>query len=238
MNNKVFAIICLLLAGLMFAPCYGQNRGRKKQKLPEVPKSALLPSVSKTHFEKNVNAYLDWVDSLVDAPANVRQYGVNPRRYKFMSPSVIRQKILEYRSLIQHPDFEEVMEQSRGWYYRIYNASLPLVKAADEIHSMRSVPSQQKYVAARSRMHQAMNAVLDISEKTKPEKLPRKELAAIIKRNQERRRIAWLKWYFADQKKKALEAKRAGKRDDKNEGKNKNDRSSRRQDRKRKESAR
>lgn len=240
MNKKFFITVCLLLAGLMLSPCYGQQSRSRKAKEPEVPKMALLPSVSKDFFEKRVNAYLDWVDSLADAPATVREYTANPRKYKFMSASEIRQKILEYKSLVQHPDLEEVTGHSRGWYVRIYNASLPLLKAADQIHGMRSVPSAQKYNAARTMLHNAMNAVLDISEKSKPEKIARRDLVEIIKRNQERRKTEWLKWYYADQKRKALEAK-SGKKDNKKVTKKNdrkvNDRSSRK-DRKRKESAR
>jgi hypothetical protein len=241
MNKKFFITVCLLLAGLMLSPCYGQQQNRsRKAKEPEVPKMALLPSVSKDFFEKRVNAYLDWVDSLADAPATVREYGSNPRKYKFMSASEIRQKILEYKSLVQHPDLEEVTGHARGWYVRIYNASLPLIKAADLIQSMRSVPSAQKYNAARGMLHDAMNAVLDISEKTKPEKMARRDLVAVIKQNQERRKKEWLKWYYADQKRKQLEAK-SGKKENKKvtkkDDRNDKDRSSRK-DRKRKESAR
>jgi hypothetical protein len=241
MNKKFFITVCLLLAGLMLSPCYGQQQNRsRKAKEPEVPKMALLPSVSKDFFEKRVNAYLDWVDSLADAPATVREYGSNPRKYKFLSVSMTRQKILEYKALVQHPDLEEVTGHSRAWYVRIYNASLPLIKAADLIHGMRSVPSAQKYAQARTMLHNAMNAVLDISEKTKPEKLARRNLNEIIKRNQERRKTEWLKWYYADQKRKEQEAK-SGKKDNKKvmkkNDKKENDRSSRKE-RKRKESAR
>ena len=241
MNKKFFIAVCLLLAGVMLSPCYGQqNRNRKKAREPEVPKMVLLPSVSKDYFEKRVNAYLDWVDSLVDAPVTVREYTANPRKYKFLSSSEIRQKILEYKALIQHPDLEEVTGQSRSWYIRIYNASLPMIKAADLIHGMRSVPSAQKYAQARKMLHNAMNAVLDISEKSKPEKLARRNLNEIIKRNQERRKTEWLKWYYADQKRKAQEAK-SGKKENKKvmktNDKKDNDRSSRKE-RKRKESAR
>ena len=245
MNKKFFKAVCLLLAGLMLSPCYGQQNRSRKAREPEVPKMALLPTVTKDFFEKRVNAYLDWVDSLADAPATVREYATNPRKYKFMSASEIRQKILEYKSLVQHSDLEEVTGCSRSWYIQIYNASLPLIKAADLIHGMRSVPSAQKYNAARTMLHNAMNAVLDISEKSKPEKIARRDLVVIIKQNQERRKAEWLKWYYADQKRKQLEAKsgknenkKVTKKDDKKDRDRKeNDRSSRK-DRKRKESAR
>ena len=240
MNKKFFITVCLLLAGLMLSPCYGQQNRNRKAKEPEVPKMALLPSVSKDYFEKRVNAYLDWVDSMADAPATVREYTANPRKYKFMSSSEIRQKILEYKSLVQHPDLEEVTGHSRGWYVRIYNASLPMIKASDLFHGIRSVPSAQKYASALGMLHGAMNAVLDISEKTKPEKMARRDLVAVIKQNQERRKTAWLKWYYADQKRKQLEAK-SGKKENKKvtkkDDRKDNDRSSRK-DRKRKESAR
>ena len=240
MNKKFFITVCLLLAGLILSPCYGQQNRSRKAKDPEVPKMALLPAVPKDYFEKRVNAYLDWVDSLADAPATVREYGSNPRKYKFMSASEIRQKILEYKSLVQHPDLEEVTGHSRSWYIRIYNASLPLIKAADLIQSMRSVPSEQKYNTARNMLHNAMNAVLDISEKSKPEKMARRDLVPVIKKNQERRKEEWLKWYYADQKRKQLDAK-SGKKENKKvtekDDRKENDRSSRK-DRKRKESAR
>ena len=89
-------------------------------------------------------------------------------------------------------------------------------------------------------LHNAMNAVLYISEKSKPEKLARRSLNEIIKRNQERRKTEWLKWYYADQKRKTQEAK-SGKKENKKvmkkNDKKDNDRSSRKE-RKRKESAR
>lgn len=230
MKNKIFAVVCLLLAGMILIPCYGQqNRRVRRAKEPEVPKMALLPKVSKTHFEQNVNKFLDWVDSLHDAPATVREYGVNPRKYKFMSPSEIKQKVLGFRSLIQHPDLEEVTGYSRNWYIRIYNAALPMIQASDVIYGMRSMPSAQKYNSALALLHKSMNAVLDASE-TKPQRLTRDQLIQITNKNRERRKKEWLKWYYADQKRKALEAKKAPAVKDK-----KNNTSSRRQ---KKESAR
>jgi hypothetical protein len=231
MKNKLFVILCLLFAGVLLIPCYGQqNRRVRRAKEPEVPKMALLPKVSKTHFEQNVNKFLDWVDSLHDAPATVREYSVNPRKYKFMSPSEIKQKVLGFRSLIQHPDLEEVTGHSRNWYIRIYNAALPMIQASDVIYGMRSMPSAQKYNSALASLHKSMNAVLDASE-TKPQRLSREQLIRITNQNRERRKKEWLKWYYADQKRKAQEAAQKGK----NNRKDVKEKSSRR---KQKESAR
>ena len=229
MKNKIFAVVCLLLAGMILMPCYGQNRNRRKNKEPEVPKLALLPNVSKTHFEKQTDKYLDWVDSLADAPATVREYTSNLRKYQHMSPGVIKQHVLEFKALAQHPDLEEVMQHSRSWYFKMYNASLPLIQASELIHGMRSMPVPQKYISARAMLHKAMNNILDISE-TKPQRLTRDQLIQITNKNRERRKKEWLKWYYADQKRKAQEAKKAPAVKDK-----KNNKSSRRQ---KKESAR
>ena len=239
MKNKIFTVVCLLLAGLILIPCYGQQnqQNRRKSKVPEVPKTALLPAVSTTYFEKEVKDFVDhW--SKLPFPNSAKAYRANATKSPELSSGKIRQRIIAFRHVVQHPDLEEVMKQHRGWYFDLYNASLPLVKAADMLYDLRAFPSEQKYQQVRKIF---VNVIADLNEiyDEKPEKLPREELRKITKQNQERRKNEWLKKYYADQKRKQLEAK-SGKKENKKvtkkDDRNDKDRSSRK-DRKRKESA-
>lgn len=209
-------------------PCYGQNRNRRKNKEPEVPKIALLPTISAAQFEKQVK---DFVNDCAEFPfpASAQEYKKNAAKFPELTPGKIRQKVIAFRYVVQHPDLEEVTKHKRGWYIKLYNAALPLISAADKLYDLRTFPSAKKYQEVRN-IFTNVSIRLDEIYDEKPQKLTRDQLIQITNKNRERRKKEWLKKYYAEQKQKALEAKKAPAVKDK-----KNNKSSRRQ---KKESAR
>lgn len=202
------SLFLALAAMLSSTALFAQSRSEKIR----VPADALKPVYSKEYFDDNLKDFKTWLKSLSELPPTGAEFQKRAQEFGEASDSRVSLQLRNMRLLATNPDLEEVTKLPRSWYFRIYNAALPLQTAVKILAGTKVVCVEQKYQLAKKMWEDAVEETLAILEKP-PKKLSAEALSAIAAKNKERREKEYIKWYRekqAEEQRKAKE-KAAGK---------------------------
>ncbi len=204
------AFILLAVGG---SPLFAQQK-KKKDEI-KVPPEALKSRVDVEYFKNKEQAFRTWLESFAFAK-NVVAFQKTFAEHKAVLPGDIQERTTAFkREVVMHPDLEEVTGVSRNWYIDVYNKSIELLVPSKKLSEIRQLPDEAKYRDVKDEITQVRNAVLELMD-SKKTRLPKVELAAIKKKNVDKRKSEYIQLYKRYLANKAREAAAAAAKKKKN----------------------